>query len=129
MYSSPNAPDLELDMMATFGRPGGIDVSGAYYGAFPTPNAYEDLTSPMSAKRSRDGFDEILSDTLGAFALESKKKRLDSTYNEGIHDFLEDVIILIVCTETNLTLFFPFSFILTFRYDGPLECFVCHLGG
>ncbi|KAG0331731.1 hypothetical protein BG000_010639 [Podila horticola] len=84
MYSSPNAPDLEMDMMATFGRPGGIDVSGAYYGAFPTPNAYEDLTSPMSAKRSRDGFDEILSDTLGAFALESKKKRLDSTYNEDM---------------------------------------------
>ncbi|KAF9324200.1 hypothetical protein BG006_000772 [Podila minutissima] len=84
MYSSPNAPDLELDMMAPFGRPGGVDVSGAYYGAFPTPDTYEDLTSPMSSKRSRDGFDEILSDTLGAFALESKKKRLDSTYNEDM---------------------------------------------
>ncbi|KAF9287587.1 hypothetical protein BGZ74_001046 [Mortierella antarctica] len=84
MYSSPSAPDLELDMMAPFGRPGGVDVSGAYYGAFPTPDTYEDLTSPMSAKRSRDGFDEILSDTLGAFALESKKKRLDSTYNEDM---------------------------------------------
>ncbi|KAF9380791.1 hypothetical protein CPC16_010144 [Podila verticillata] len=83
LYSSPNAPDLELDMMsAPFGRPGGIDVSGAYYGAFP-PSNYEDL-SPMSAKRSRDGFDEILTDTLGAFALESKKKRLDSTYNEDM---------------------------------------------
>ncbi|KAG0031007.1 hypothetical protein BGZ82_007172 [Podila clonocystis] len=83
IYSSPNAPDLELDMMA-LGRPGGVDVSGAYYGTFPTPNTYEDLTAPMSAKRSRDGFDEILSDTLGAFALESKKKRLDSTYNEDM---------------------------------------------
>ncbi|KAG0019398.1 hypothetical protein BGZ81_009747 [Podila clonocystis] len=83
IYSSPNAPDLELDMMA-LGHPGGVDVSGAYYGTFPTPNTYEDLTSPMSAKRSRDGFDEILSDTLGAFALESKKKRLDSTYNEDM---------------------------------------------
>ncbi|KAG0072648.1 hypothetical protein BGZ93_001074 [Podila epicladia] len=84
IYSSPNAPDLELDMMAPFGRPGGVDVSGAYYGAFPTPNTYEDLTSPLSAKRSRDGFDEILTDTLGAFALESKKTRLDSTYNEDM---------------------------------------------
>lgn len=69
-------------MSAPFGRPGGIDVSGAYYGAFPSSN-YEDL-SPMSAKRPHDGFDEILTDTLGAFALESKKKRLDSTYNEGM---------------------------------------------
>lgn len=68
-------------MNAPFARPGGIDVSGAYYGA------YEDM-SPMSAKRSRDGFDEILTDTLGAFALESKKTRLDSTYNEGMSSCL-----------------------------------------
>lgn len=65
------------------GRPN-IDISGTYYGAFPTaPMGYEDMVSPTSAKRSRDGFDEILSDTLGSFAMEAKKKRLDPSYNEG----------------------------------------------
>lgn len=41
------------------------------------------MMTPMSAKRTRDGFDEILSDTLGPFALEAKKKRLDPSYNDG----------------------------------------------
>jgi hypothetical protein len=41
------------------------------------------MISPVSAKRSRDGFDEVLTDTLGSFALEAKKKRLDPSYNEG----------------------------------------------
>ncbi|KAF9900468.1 hypothetical protein EC991_007315 [Linnemannia zychae] len=60
-----------------------VDVSGAYYGVFPNPG-YENMISPVSAKRSRDGFDEVLSDTLGSFALEAKKKRLDPSYNEDM---------------------------------------------
>ncbi|KAG0269158.1 hypothetical protein BGZ95_002166 [Linnemannia exigua] len=65
-----------------FARPT-VDVSGAYYGVFPNPG-YENMISPISAKRSRDGFDEVLSDTLGSFALEAKKKRLDPSYNEDM---------------------------------------------
>ncbi|KAF9917854.1 hypothetical protein FBU30_000500 [Linnemannia zychae] len=64
-----------------FARPT-VDVSGAYYGAFNP--SYENMVSPASAKRSRDGFDEILSDTLGSFALEAKKKRLDPSYNDDM---------------------------------------------
>ncbi|KAF9182645.1 hypothetical protein BGZ51_004531 [Haplosporangium sp. Z 767] len=85
LFSSPNAPDLELDMMnIPFMRPN-IDISDTYYGSFPTDgSSYDDMISPMSAKRPRDGFDEVLSDTLGAFALEAKKKRLDPSYNEDM---------------------------------------------
>ncbi|KAI1300725.1 hypothetical protein EDD11_006015 [Mortierella claussenii] len=77
LFSSPSAPDLELDML-------NVDGTGNYYGAFPNPNSYEDLTSSMNSKRSRDGFDELLSDTLGAFVLEAKKKRTDAAYNEDM---------------------------------------------
>ncbi|KAG0207073.1 hypothetical protein BGX28_001616 [Mortierella sp. GBA30] len=85
LFSSPNAPsDLELDLMnMPFGRPS-VDISGAYYGAYPTDGNLDDMVSPMSAKRSRDGFDEVLSDTLSAFAMEAKKKRLDASYNEDM---------------------------------------------
>ncbi|KAF9953567.1 hypothetical protein BGZ72_005320 [Mortierella alpina] len=86
LYSSPRTAAQDLDLLnnPALGRPN-IDVSGAYYGAFPTaPMAYEDMVSPTSAKRSRDGFDEILSDTLGSFAMEAKKKRLDPSYNEDM---------------------------------------------
>lgn len=84
-YNSPRVPDLEADLTNSqvFGKPT-VDVSGAYYGVFqPAPTGFEGMISPTSAKRSRDGFDEILSDTLGSFAMESKKKRLDAVYNEG----------------------------------------------
>ncbi|OAQ31224.1 hypothetical protein K457DRAFT_407730 [Linnemannia elongata AG-77] len=73
--------DLVDNSNQQFARPT-VDVSGAYYGAFPN-HGYENMISPVSAKRSRDGFDEILTDTLGSFALEAKKKRLDPSYNEG----------------------------------------------
>ncbi|KAF8959656.1 hypothetical protein BGZ46_001721 [Entomortierella lignicola] len=76
---SPGAPDLELDLMNT-----GIDVSGAYYGAFPDTNTYDDMVSPTSAKRPRDGIDEILSETLGAFATEAKKSRTDISYDDDM---------------------------------------------
>ncbi|KAG0349023.1 hypothetical protein BG004_002551 [Podila humilis] len=86
LYSSPNAADLELDMMNTpFGPPASVDVSSNYYGTLPSGNVYyEDLSSPPGAKRPRDGFDEILTDTLSAFAMEAKKTRLDSMYNEDM---------------------------------------------
>ena len=60
-----------------------IDISGTYYGAFPPTSNFEDIVSPMSAKRPRDSVDEIISDTLGSLAIEAKKKRLDPSYNEG----------------------------------------------
>lgn len=76
-----STPDLVDNSNQQFARPT-VDVSGAYYGAFPN-HGYENMISPVSAKRSRDGFDEVLTDTLGSFALEAKKKRLDPSYNEG----------------------------------------------
>ncbi|KAF9571909.1 hypothetical protein EC968_010562 [Mortierella alpina] len=84
LFSSPNAPsDLELDLMnVPFGRPS-MDVPGAYYGPLSTDSIYDDSV-PMSGKRSRDGYDELLSDTLGAFATEAKKKRADPSYNEDM---------------------------------------------
>jgi len=66
-----------------FGVRPNIDVSGNFYGSFPSAGGYEDMVSPMSGKRSRDGFDDLLSDTLGSFAMEAKKKRLDPSYNKG----------------------------------------------
>ncbi|KAG0002668.1 hypothetical protein BGZ80_009363 [Entomortierella chlamydospora] len=78
LFGSPNAPGLELDLLDT-----GIDVSGAYYGAFPGTNNYDDMESTTSSKRPRDGLDEVLSETLGAFAFEAKKKRTDVSYNDG----------------------------------------------
>ncbi|KAF9149179.1 hypothetical protein BG015_009041 [Linnemannia schmuckeri] len=77
-----STPDLVDNSNHQFARPT-VDVSGAYYGVFPNPG-YENMISPVSAKRSRDGFDEILTDTLGSFALEAKKKRLDPSYNEDM---------------------------------------------
>ncbi|KAG0289221.1 hypothetical protein BGZ96_007171 [Linnemannia gamsii] len=77
-----STPDLVDNSNGQFGRPT-VDVSGAYYGVFPNPG-YENMISPVSAKRSRDGFDEVLTDTLGSFALEAKKKRLDPSYNEDM---------------------------------------------
>ncbi|GJJ68759.1 hypothetical protein EMPS_01105 [Entomortierella parvispora] len=90
LYSSPGAPDLELDMMnaQAFGVRPNIDVSGNFYGSFPTAGGYEDMVSPMSGKRARDGFDDLLSDTLGSFAMEAKKKRLDPSYNKDMMDRL-----------------------------------------
>ncbi|KAF9354974.1 hypothetical protein BGX26_007135 [Mortierella sp. AD094] len=79
LFSSPSAPGLELDLLNT-----GIDVSGAYYGAFPGTNNYDDMISPTGSKRPRDGLDEVLSETLGAFALEAKKKRADASYNDDM---------------------------------------------
>ncbi|KAG0307698.1 hypothetical protein BGZ98_010051 [Dissophora globulifera] len=69
LFSSPNAPDLELDIL-----------NGAYYGSFPNANGFDDLAS-MGSKRPRDGIDEILSETLSVFAVESKKMRSDASYN------------------------------------------------
>ncbi|KAI1321621.1 hypothetical protein EDD11_003101 [Mortierella claussenii] len=86
LYSSPRAADQDIDAVSNpaFGRPS-IDVSGGYYGAFPSGGpGYDDMVSPMSAKRPRDGFDEILSDTLGSFAMEAKKKRLEPSYSEDM---------------------------------------------
>ncbi|KAG0320126.1 hypothetical protein BGZ99_004685 [Dissophora globulifera] len=70
LFSSPNAPDLELDIL-----------NGAYYGSFPNANGFDDLVSSMGSKRPRDGIDEILSETLSVFAVESKKMRSDASYN------------------------------------------------
>ncbi|KAF9274994.1 hypothetical protein BGZ68_000199 [Mortierella alpina] len=85
LFSSPNAPsDLELDLMnMPFGRPS-IDISGAYYGPPSSDSIYDESAMPMSSKRSRDGYNELLSDTLGAFASEAKKQRADSSYNEDM---------------------------------------------
>ena len=69
-------------MNVPFGRPS-IDVSGAYYGSLCADGIYDDMATPMGGKRPRDGYDELLSDTLGAFATEAKKKRADASYNEG----------------------------------------------
>lgn len=83
--------DLVDNSNQQFARPT-VDVSGAYYGAFPN-HGYENMISPVSAKRSRDGFDEILTDTLGSFALEAKKKRLDPSYNEGKNPKIKRIVI------------------------------------
>ncbi|KAF9433988.1 hypothetical protein BGZ76_008729 [Entomortierella beljakovae] len=77
LFSSPSAPDLDLDLMNS-----NFDVSNGFYGPFSGTNNFDDLISP-SSKRPRDGFDEILSETLGAFAIEAKKKRTDA-YNEDM---------------------------------------------
>ncbi|KAF9325684.1 hypothetical protein BG006_010838 [Podila minutissima] len=83
--ASPSYSSASSDLYNSPIRPN-IDVSGVYYGNGGNGNGFggfEDMMTPMSAKRSRDGFDEILSDTLGSFALEAKKKRLDPSYNDG----------------------------------------------
>lgn len=82
--ASPSYSTASSDLYNSPIRPN-IDVSGAYYGnnnGFGS--GFEDMLTPASAKRSRDGFDEILSDTLGPFALEAKKKRLDPSYNDDM---------------------------------------------
>ncbi|KAF9169551.1 hypothetical protein BGX21_007716 [Mortierella sp. AD011] len=79
LFGSPSAPGLELDLLDT-----SIDVSGAYYGAFPGTNNFDDMESTTSSKRPRDGLDEVLSETLGAFAFEAKKKRTDVSYNDDM---------------------------------------------
>ncbi|KAF9125834.1 hypothetical protein BGW39_007118 [Mortierella sp. 14UC] len=80
LFSSPSAAGEELDLMnAPFGQPGIEDV---FYGAFPSNDSYDLFTAPPSSKRPRDSLDEVLTDTLGAFALEAKKKRFDPSYNE-----------------------------------------------
>jgi len=85
LFSSPSATELGLDFMnAPFGQ-SNIDVSDAFYGAFPSASSYDDMTSYSNTKRPRDSIDEVLTDTLGAFALEAKKKRFDPAYNEGIY--------------------------------------------
>ncbi|KAF8974155.1 hypothetical protein BGZ46_009722 [Entomortierella lignicola] len=86
IYNSPSVSDLDVDLThnQAFNRPH-IDVSGAYYGAFPPASSnFEDMISPLSAKRSREGYDEILSDTLGSFATEAKKRRSEPAYNEDM---------------------------------------------
>ncbi|KAG0215557.1 hypothetical protein BGX33_001118 [Mortierella sp. NVP41] len=89
LFSSPAATDLELEIMnAPFGQPS-IDVSDIFYGAFPSASSYDDITSPSTTKRPRDSFDEVLTDTLGAFALEAKKKRFDPSYNEDMRGRLD----------------------------------------
>ncbi|KAF9108667.1 hypothetical protein BGX27_008267 [Mortierella sp. AM989] len=80
LFSSPSAPDLELDLMNT----SNMDVSGAYYGALSGVNNYDDTALFTGSKRPRDGLDEVLSETLGVFALESKKSRIDATYNDDM---------------------------------------------
>ncbi|KAK3841082.1 MAG: hypothetical protein J3R72DRAFT_158739 [Linnemannia gamsii] len=80
IFSSPSATGEELDLMnAPFGQPG---VEDGFYGAFPSTNSYDIFAVPCSSKRPRDSLDEVLTDTLGAFALEAKKKRFDPSYNE-----------------------------------------------
>ncbi|KAF8946134.1 hypothetical protein BGZ47_001204 [Haplosporangium gracile] len=89
LFSSPSATDLELDLMnAPFGQPS-IDISDAFYGTFPSINSYDSMASPSTTKRPRDSVDEVLTDTLGAFALEAKKKRFDPSYNEDMKGRLD----------------------------------------
>ncbi|KAF9167089.1 hypothetical protein DFQ26_005830 [Actinomortierella ambigua] len=94
LYSSPSAPDLELDIMTptygTYNSNGGrptIDISGAFYGSVDS-TPFDDIISPLSAKRPRDGFEELLSDTLSPFVMESKKKKIDTPYNEDMVSYL-----------------------------------------
>ncbi|KAF9910968.1 hypothetical protein EC991_005143 [Linnemannia zychae] len=80
LFSSPSAAGEELDLMnAPFGQPG---IEDTFYGAFPPNDSYDFFTAPSSSKRPRDNLDEVLTDTLGAFALEAKKKKFDPSYNE-----------------------------------------------
>ncbi|KAG0285302.1 hypothetical protein BGZ96_010422 [Linnemannia gamsii] len=89
LFSSPTATDLELDLMnAPFGQPN-IEMSDAFYGVFPSTNSYDSMLSPSTSKRPRDSLDEVLTDTLGAFALEAKKKRFDPSYNEDMKGRLD----------------------------------------
>lgn len=80
-------------MNAPFGQP---SIDDAFYGAFPSTNSYDSMVMPSTSKRPRDSVDEVLTDTLGAFALEAKKKRFDPSYNEGIipGDDMNDILIL-----------------------------------
>ncbi|GJJ73528.1 hypothetical protein EMPS_05886 [Entomortierella parvispora] len=85
LFSSPNAQDLELELMnPTFNTP------GAYYGDF-TLNGYEELMSPITSKRSRDDSDMALADSLELFAIEAKRKRLEPSYNKEIMDHLDSL--------------------------------------
>ncbi|KAG0273177.1 hypothetical protein BGZ95_011001 [Linnemannia exigua] len=80
IFSSPSATGEELDLMnAPFGQPG---IEDGFYGVFPSTNSYDIFAAPSTSKRPRDSLDEVLTDTLGAFALEAKKKRFDPSYNE-----------------------------------------------
>ncbi|KAK3825857.1 MAG: hypothetical protein J3Q66DRAFT_309326, partial [Benniella sp.] len=79
LFNSPRTSELDMDTMnrQMFGRPT-IDVTGTFYGQLPvTSSGLEDIITPLSAKRTRDGFDEILFDTLTPFVSEAKKKRVD----------------------------------------------------
>ncbi|KAG0319898.1 hypothetical protein BGZ97_001205 [Linnemannia gamsii] len=89
LFSSPTATDLELDLMnAPFGQ-SNLDMSDTFYGAFSSTNLYDSMVSPSTSKRPRDSLDEVLTDTLGAFALEAKKKRFDPSYNEDMKGRLD----------------------------------------
>lgn len=98
-----STPDLVDNSNRQFARPT-VDVSGAYYGVFPNPG-YENMISPVSAKRSRDGFDEVLTDTLGSFALEAKKKRLDPSYNEGKYASTNRIMLFLKKDAAHFALF------------------------
>ncbi|KAF9137385.1 hypothetical protein BGX30_010295 [Mortierella sp. GBA39] len=87
LFSSPSATDLELDLMnAPFGQP---SIDDPFYGAFPSSNSYDNMITPSTSKRPRDSVDEVLTDTLGAFALDAKKKRFDPSYNEDMKGRLD----------------------------------------
>ncbi|KAG0295605.1 hypothetical protein BGZ98_001323 [Dissophora globulifera] len=99
-YSSPTMQELEASLMnQAFGGPH-IDVSGAYYGAFPpTSSGYENMISPLSAKRARDTVDELLFDTMGSFAMETKKKCLHPSYNKDVAGHLDAFVTISEVSE------------------------------
>ncbi|KAF9920231.1 hypothetical protein FBU30_009977 [Linnemannia zychae] len=87
--SPPNTTDLELELMnLPFGQPS-LDGSDLFYSAFPSSTSLDSLVT--SSKRPRDSLDEVLTDTIGSFALEAKKKRFDPSYNEDTKGRLDAI--------------------------------------
>ncbi|KAG0279048.1 hypothetical protein BGZ95_002451 [Linnemannia exigua] len=77
-FPSPAGDELDLKD-ALFGEPG---IEDDFYGALPSTISHDIFAASSGSKRPSDSLDEVLTDTLSAFALEAKKKRFDPSYNE-----------------------------------------------
>ncbi|KAG0043326.1 hypothetical protein BGZ83_011535 [Gryganskiella cystojenkinii] len=83
LYCSPIPQDLQLDLMNTNFGITDMDMTGSYYDSF-AQNGFDDMLAPLGSKRSRDDSDMILADTLGFFAAEAKRTKLEPSYNQDV---------------------------------------------
>ncbi|KAF9929203.1 hypothetical protein BGZ65_005908 [Modicella reniformis] len=92
LFNSPRTSNLDVELMnrPLFGGPI-IDISGNFYGTLPS--GLEDITSPLSTKRSCDGLD-VYFETLAPILSESKKMRLDPQYDPVMVERLNALSVL-----------------------------------